>query len=86
MSTAFSDARIHSFPHVSCNLVKSSCVTETVHQTKYCQFVWHKRIGKWIPKLIPSSLVRTRCQVILTVNTRCTCEKDILALRLFEDN
>jgi hypothetical protein len=27
-----------------------SCVTETVHQTRYCRFVWHKRIAKCIPK------------------------------------
>jgi hypothetical protein len=25
MSSAFSDARIHSFPHVWCNQVKNSC-------------------------------------------------------------
>jgi hypothetical protein len=63
MSTAFSNACIHSFPHVWYNPVKSSCVTETVHQTKYCRFVWHRRIGKCIPKLILASQVRTRCQV-----------------------
>jgi hypothetical protein len=49
---AFSDACIHSFPHVWCNLAKSSCVTEMVPQTRYCRFVWHRRIGKCIPKLI----------------------------------
>jgi hypothetical protein len=55
MSIAFSDACIHSFPHVWCNLVKSSCVTETVHQTRYCRFVWRRRIRKSIPKLILAS-------------------------------
>jgi hypothetical protein len=64
MSTAFSDACIHSFPHVWCNPVKSSCVKETVHQTRYCRFVWHSRIGKCIPKLILESLVRTRSEVV----------------------
>jgi hypothetical protein len=64
MSTAFKDACIHSFPHVWCNPVKSSCVAETVHQTRYCLFVWHRRIGKCIPKLILARKVRTRCQVV----------------------
>jgi hypothetical protein len=64
MSTAFSDACIHSFPHVWCHPVKSSCITETVHQTRYCRFVWRRRIGKCIPKLILASEVRTRCQVV----------------------
>jgi hypothetical protein len=36
--------RVHSFPHVLSNPVKSSCVTETVHQTRYCRFDWHRRI------------------------------------------
>jgi hypothetical protein len=54
-STAVSDACIHSFTHVWCNPVKSSCVMETVHQTGYCRFVWHRRIGKCIPKLILAS-------------------------------
>jgi hypothetical protein len=40
------------------------CVTETVHEMGYYLFVWHKRIGKCIPKLIPSSYVRTRCQTV----------------------
>jgi hypothetical protein len=64
MSTASSDTYIHSFPHVWCNPVKSSCVTETVHQTRYCRFAWHRRIGKCMPKLILASWVRTRCQVV----------------------
>jgi hypothetical protein len=55
MSTAFSDAFIHSFPHDWCNPVKSSCVAETVHQTRYCRFVWHGKIGKCVPKLILAS-------------------------------
>jgi hypothetical protein len=50
---------------------------ETVHQTIYCRFVWHRRIGKCIPKLILASL---------TMNTLCICEKDIIAIRLFEDS
>jgi hypothetical protein len=37
---------------------------ETVHQTRYCRFVWHRTIGKCIPKLILASWVRTRCQVV----------------------
>jgi hypothetical protein len=64
ISTAFSDACIHSFPHVWCNLVKSSCVTVTVHQTRYCRFVWLRRIEKCIPSLILASSVRTRCQAV----------------------
>jgi hypothetical protein len=64
MSTAFSDACFHSFPHVWCNTVKSSCFSETVHQTRYCRFVWHRRIGKCIPLFILASQVRTRCQVV----------------------
>jgi hypothetical protein len=32
-----------------------TCVTEMVHQTRYCRFVWHRRIGKCIPKLILAS-------------------------------
>jgi hypothetical protein len=56
---------VHSlFPHVWWNPVKSFCVTETVHQTRYCRFVRHRRIGKCIPKLILASSVRTRCQVV----------------------
>jgi hypothetical protein len=65
MSTAFSDACTHSFPHVWCNPVKRSCVTEAVHQTRYCRFVRHRRIGKFISKLILASYVRMRCQVVL---------------------
>jgi hypothetical protein len=64
MSTMFSDARIHSFSYVWCNPVKSFCVMEMVHHTRYCQFVWHRRIGKCVPKLILVSWVRTRCQVV----------------------
>jgi hypothetical protein len=41
-----------------------SCITETVHKTRYHRFVWHKRIGKYIPKLLLTSWVRTRCQVV----------------------
>jgi hypothetical protein len=52
MSTVLRDACIHSSPPIWCNLVKSSCVMETVHQTIYCQFVWHRRTGKCIPKPI----------------------------------
>jgi hypothetical protein len=33
----------------------ASSVMEMVHQTRYCRFVWHRRIGKCIPKLIPAS-------------------------------
>jgi hypothetical protein len=64
MSTAFSDACFHCSSHVWCNPVKSSCVTETVRQTRHCQFVWHRKIGKCVPKLILTSYVRTRCQVV----------------------
>jgi hypothetical protein len=39
-------------------------LTHTVHQTRYCRFVWHRKIGKCIPKLILESWVRTRCQVV----------------------
>jgi hypothetical protein len=46
----FVNACIHSLPHVWCNPVKSSCVTETVHQTRYCRFVWYMRSSKCIPK------------------------------------
>jgi hypothetical protein len=35
-----------------------------VHQTRYCRFVWHRRIGKCIPKLVLASWVRTKCQVV----------------------
>jgi hypothetical protein len=56
-STAFSDACIHSFPHVWCNwtisVLHACCVTETVHQTRYCRFFWPRRIGKCTSKLIP---------------------------------
>jgi hypothetical protein len=55
-STAFSDACIHSFPHVLCNgtvfVLHDSCVPETVHQMTHCRFVWHRKIGKCIPKHI----------------------------------
>jgi hypothetical protein len=64
MSTAFSDACIHYFPRVLCNLVKSFCVIETAHQTIHWRFVWHRRVGKCIPKLILASYVRTRRQVV----------------------
>jgi hypothetical protein len=64
MSTAFSDAYISSFPHVWCSPVKSSCVMETVHQTRYCRFFWHRRAGKCIPKLILTSQIRTSYQVV----------------------
>jgi hypothetical protein len=83
MSTAFSDAFINSFSHVWCNPVKSSYVTETVLQTRYCRFVWHKRIGKCIPKLILTSKVTTRCQVVfdnehsLHLWRRCPCTSTI---------
>jgi hypothetical protein len=59
MSTAFSDAYIHSFPHVWCNPVK-----KPVHQTRYFCSVWHRRIGKCNPKLILGSKARARCQVV----------------------
>jgi hypothetical protein len=64
MSTTFSDAYIHSFPHVWCNPVKSSCVTETVHQTRYCRFVSHRRIEKCISKLILASSLIKWCQIV----------------------
>jgi hypothetical protein len=41
-----------------------SAVTETVHHTRWCRFVWYRRIGKCIPKLILASEVRTRCQAV----------------------
>jgi hypothetical protein len=31
------------------------CVTETVHQTRYCRTVWHKTIGKCTPEVTPAS-------------------------------
>jgi hypothetical protein len=46
------------------SVLHASCVTETVHQTRYCRFVWHRRIEKCIPKLILASQVRTSCQVV----------------------
>jgi hypothetical protein len=64
MSTFSGDEFVHSFPHVSCNPMKSSCITETVHQTRFSRFVWHMRIGKCIPKRILASYLRTRCQVV----------------------
>jgi hypothetical protein len=38
-----------------CNLVKNSCVTQTVHQTRYCRFVWHRRNGNCTAGLILTS-------------------------------
>jgi hypothetical protein len=52
---AFRDASIHPFSRVRCNAVNISCVMGTVHQTKDCRFVWHRRIGKCDPKLIMAS-------------------------------
>jgi hypothetical protein len=37
---------------------------ETVHQTRYCRFVWYSRVGECIPKLFLASLVWTGCQVV----------------------
>jgi hypothetical protein len=53
-------------PHVWCNPVKSFCSMEVVHQARHCLFVCQKRIWKSIPKLIPTSEVRTRCQVVFS--------------------
>jgi hypothetical protein len=36
-------------------VLHAACVTETVHQTRYCRFVWHRKIGKSIFKLILAS-------------------------------
>jgi hypothetical protein len=55
MSTSFSDACIHAFPHVCCNPANNSCVTETVHQTRHCRFVWKRGIGECISKLVLAS-------------------------------
>lgn len=49
--TAVGDECVHSLPHVWCNLAKSPCITETLHQARYCRFVRHRRIGECIPKL-----------------------------------
>jgi hypothetical protein len=65
MSTAFSDALSSSCLMQSGEeFLSASCVTETIHQMRYCRFVWHRRIGKCVPKLILASKVRTRCQVV----------------------
>jgi hypothetical protein len=36
--------------HRTVSVLHTSCITETVHQTRNCQFIWHRRIGKCIPK------------------------------------
>jgi hypothetical protein len=64
MSTAFSTITKHRRSTGTVSVLHASCVTETVHQTRYCRFVWHRRIGKCIPKLILASWIRTRCQVV----------------------
>jgi hypothetical protein len=45
MPTAFTDARIPSFPYNRCKPVKSSGVAETMFQTRYYRSAWHRRIG-----------------------------------------
>jgi hypothetical protein len=41
----------------------SSCISETVHQTRYCPFVWHWELGN-ISKNSFRQDVRTRCQAV----------------------
>jgi hypothetical protein len=48
MCTTFSDACIRSFLMLQHS--EEFCVTETVHQTRYCGFLWYSRIGKCILK------------------------------------
>jgi hypothetical protein len=55
MSTAFSDARIHSFPHVWRNPAKSFCATETEHQTTYY------RMREWEGEWTLVALVKNTC-------------------------
>jgi hypothetical protein len=64
MSTAFSDACIHSLPHVCCCPEKSFCSDGNGSPDEILWFVWNRRIGKCIPKLILASFVRSRYQVV----------------------
>jgi hypothetical protein len=45
------------------SVLHASCVTATVHQTRFCRFAWHRGVRKCIPKLILASSARTGCQV-----------------------
>jgi hypothetical protein len=47
-----------------------SCVTETVHQTRRCRSVWHRRTGKGVPNLILTSSVTMPSEVVLKHNWR----------------
>jgi hypothetical protein len=55
---------MHSLFSVWRNPVNSSCVMQTVHQTRYCWFDRHRGIGKSIPKVILSGWVRSRRQAV----------------------
>lgn len=44
--------QINCFPRVLLNSEDSSCVNDMIQKTTYCLFVWHRRIGKCVPKLV----------------------------------
>jgi hypothetical protein len=59
---------------------------ETVHERRYCWFVWRRGAEKRISKLILESERRTRCQVVSDSNSWCVLKKKVLSSGLFEDN
>lgn len=65
-SLLFHESTTHSL-FSSCLMQASTelCVTETVHQMRYCQFVWHRGIRKFIFELILASEGRIRYYVSL---------------------
>lgn len=85
MSIAFSDASIL-FLYVRCSLEKRYCVRETVHQTRYCRFVWHRGTGKCIPeRILENCLLTKRCQAVFHNGQHLHLLKVHLAFRLLKD-
>lgn len=49
------------------SVVDASCVTETLHQMRYCWFVWYSIVKRCIPIVILACYIRRRCQMVFNL-------------------
>jgi hypothetical protein len=59
---------------------------QMVHQTRHCRFVWQRRIGNVSLNSFWQVKWERNFRWCSASNNHCTCEEDILALRLLKDN
>jgi hypothetical protein len=86
MTTAFSDACIHTF-QVLWNSVKSFCNDRKLFVGRDTVDLFSTgRSGNVTLNSLWQVKYERNAKQCSTMNTRCTCEKDILALRLFKDS